>query len=112
MKVTFSFLACLGALLCIQSTAFADSGWTEYSPVSELTPTNQGRFLVKLRVSKNPSQCTNNEIFYRDYGATGSEQMFRVLLEALASGKRVRVYVTGRCELNGYSEISSVSIVP
>ena len=112
MKTTFRFLACLGALLCILTTAFADSGWTDYSPVAELTPTSQGRFLVELRVSKNPSQCTNKEIFYRDYAATGSEQMFRVLLEALASGKRVRVYVTGRCELNGYSEISSVSIVP
>jgi len=93
-------------------TAFAVSGWTEYAPVAELTPTNQMRFLVKLHIPKNPSGCKNKEMFYLEYDASGSEQIFLTLLEAVASVKNVRVYVTGKCELNGYSEISSVSIIP
>lgn len=92
-------------------TAIAASGWTEYVPVAELTPTIHGRFLVKLKNSKNPSGCKNEEIFYRDYDA-GSEHIFRVILEAVTSGKKIRVYVNGKCELNGYSEVTSVSIVP
>jgi len=38
--------------------------------------------------------------------------MYDALFKAAASGKKVRDYVTGKCELNGYSEISSVAIVP
>jgi hypothetical protein len=104
--------AYLGVLLFMPMTAVAVSGWTDYVPVEELTPTTHGRFLVKLKVSENPSSCQNKEIFYKDIYSPGSDQMFHALLEAVASGKKVRVYVTGKCELNGYSEISSVSIVP
>ena len=38
--------------------------------------------------------------------------MFDVVLRAVTTGKKVRVYVTGKCEINGFAEISSVSIVP
>lgn len=102
----------LCVLLSVPLTAFAVAGWTDYVPVSELTPTIHGRFLVKLKVTENPSGCKNKEVFYRDYGIPGAEQMYDALLKAVAAGKKVRVYVTGRCELNGYSEISSVAIVP
>lgn len=104
--------ASLAALLLIPASAFAVAGWTDYVPVTELTPTTSGRFLVKLNNSKNPSGCKNETMFYQDYNVSGSNYMFRVLLEAVASGKMIRVYVTGRCELDGYSEISSVGIVP
>jgi hypothetical protein len=105
-------MTCLGALLSIPILAFAVAGWTDYVPVSELTPTIHGRFLVKLKVTENPSGCKNKEVFYRDYDISGAEQMYDALLKAVAEGKNVRVYVTGRCDLNGYSEISSVTIVP
>ena len=110
-RLLLSFFS-IGALLFMPVTASAVSGWTDYAPVIELTPGNVGRFLVKLKVSENPSGCKDKMIFYQDYGVPGSEQMFHALLEAVASEKLVRVYVTGKCELNGYSEISSVSIIP
>jgi hypothetical protein len=112
MKIRLKCATCLGALLSVPITAFAVAGWTDYVPVAELTPTIHGRFLVKLKVPENPSGCKNKEVFYQDYNIPGSEQMYDALLKAVASGKKVRVYVTGKCELNGYSEISSVAIVP
>jgi hypothetical protein len=112
MKRRLRRYACFAALLFIPMSAFAVSGWTDYVSIAELIPTNSGRFLVKLNNSKNPSGCKNESMFYQDYSASGSEQMFRVILEAVASGKMIRVYVTGKCEINGYSEISSVGIVP
>jgi hypothetical protein len=102
----------LAVLLGIPGITFAASGWTEYAAITELTPTIHGRFLVKLGTAENPSGCKDKQTFYQDYGIPGSEQMFRTLLEAVVSEKKVRLYVTGGCELNGYSEISSVSIVP
>ena len=112
MKKHLSCMACIGAIFFVPTMAFAGAGWTDYVPVTELTPTINGRFLVQLKLSENPSGCKNKETFYRGYGIPGSEQMFQTLLQAVASGKKVRVYVTGACELNGYSEISSVGIVP
>lgn len=112
MKRKLRCSTCLAVLLFVPMTVFAVSGWTDYVPVAELTPTIHMRFLVKLKVSENPSGCRNKEVFYQNYSVPGSEQMFRTLLEAVATGKQVRVYVTGRCDLNGYSEISSVAIVP
>lgn len=98
--------------LIFPTTALAVSGWTDLATVAELNPGTQFRYLVKLEVAENPSGCKNKNTFYQDYSATGSDHMFRVLLEAVSSGKRVRVKVTGKCELSGYSEISSVAIVP
>lgn len=98
--------------LLLPTTALAAAGWTDYATVAELRPGTQFRYLVKLQGAENPSGCKNKDTFYQDYSATGSDHMFRVLLEAVSSGKRVRVYVTGICELSGYSQISSVAIVP
>ena len=112
MKLKLRFATCLVALLSVPMTAFAVAGWTDNVPVAELTPTIHGRFLVKLKVSKNPSGCKNKEIFYRDYNIPGAAQMYDALLKAVATGKKVRVFVTGVCDLDGYSEISSVTILP
>ena len=79
---------------------------------ASLTPTVHGRFIVKLDVASNTSDCSSKDSFYRDYGRPGAELMFRTLLDAVTAGKRVRVYVTGACDLNGYSEITSVSLIP
>jgi hypothetical protein len=90
----------------------AVSGWTDYGTVAELTPTIHHRYLVRLNISANPSGCKDKATFYQDYAKTGADQMFDTLLQAVASNKQVRVFVTGNCELNGYSEISSVTILP
>jgi hypothetical protein len=78
-------------------TVPAESGLTDYVPVAELTPTIHGRYLVTLKVSENPSGWKNKEVFYQDYNITGSTQMYEALLKTVASGKKVRVYVTGKC---------------
>ena len=88
----------------------ANSGWTGYAMVSELTPTAQGRFLFKLDIEDNPSGCRDKQVFYKDYYSIGSQQMYDLLLRALTTTSPVRVYVTGKCELTGYSEISSASM--
>lgn len=98
--------------LLMPALARGEAGWTSYGQIAELTSTNQFRLLVTMDVSANPSGCRNKSIFYQDQRSAGSEQTFKILLQAVASGNMVRLYVTGNCELNGYSEISSVSIVP
>ncbi len=101
------------ALLLLASLADAgSSGWTGYTTVAELTPSSQQRYTVRLDLADTPSGCRSKDTFYQDYAASGAELIYRTLLEALISGKRVRIFVSGRCELNGYSEISSVSILP
>lgn len=105
-------LVMISALLLSPALAFSASGWTDYAPIAELTPTIHGRYLVQLRISENPSGCRNKNTFYQDYGLPGANNMYLALLEAVGSEKSVRVYTTGKCELNGYSEISSVGIVP
>lgn len=100
------------ALNLLPGTAWTSAGWTSYGQVLELHPTTAGRFLVRLDLSSNPSGCRNESWFYRDYTGAGVELMFHALLGALTSSKPARVYVTGRCDLNGYSEISSASIIP
>ena len=98
-------------LALLSNTTWSVAGWTSYGTVVELNPTMAGRFLVRLDVSTNPSGCKNKQWFYRDYSGTGSEYMFRALLAAFESGQNVRVYVTGICDINGYSEITSASLV-
>ena len=90
----------------------AGSGWTDFVTAAELVPTARHYYEVSLPVKENPSGCSNKTWFYQDYDSPGSDMMFKTLLEAIKSGIRMRVYVTGKCNLNGYSEISSVSIIP
>lgn len=100
-------------LLLIPVHAMAGvAGWTDYGSIIELTPTTHGRYVVKLNVSDNASGCRNKNTFYQDYNLPGAKEMFATLLQATVNGRSVRVFVTGICELNGYSEISSVGIVP
>lgn len=94
------------------ANASGEAGWTSYGKISELNPITAGRFLLRLDVSSNPSGCREKHRFYSDYGRAGSEYLFHALLTALGADKPVRVYVTGGCDLKGYSAISSVSIVP
>ena len=96
----------------LQGVAWAGAGWTSYGRVLELQPTTAGRFLVRLDGVSNPSGCRNETWFYRDYTGKDAELMFHALLGAVTSNLAARVYVTGRCDLNGYSEISSAAVAP
>ena len=102
-------LAFLGIAVAV--SARADAGWTDVGPVLELTPSIAGRYVVKIGVTQNQSGCREKQMFYQDYSDKGADQMYRALLEAIGAGKNVRVFVTGGCELNGHSQISSVTVV-
>jgi hypothetical protein len=91
-------------------TAAAGAGWTDYVEVAELVPTAKHYYELRLPVGKNPSGCREKNWFYQNYDSPGSDQMFKVLLESLSTDIRLRVYVTGVCNLNGYAEFSAVSV--
>jgi len=102
----------LGAigLLSVTPEAVAEAGWTDYALVTELTPTIHQRYEVTIAVQQNPSGCREKQVFFQDYSAKGSEQMYLALLESVSSGKRVRVFVTCECGVSGYSRISAVGL--
>lgn len=102
-------IAVLG-IICANA-AYARAGWTDFVKVAELVPTSRHYYEVRLPVKNNPSGCSEDNWFYLNYDAPGSEQMFKVFLEAIQSEIRLRVYVSGVCNINGYAEISSISVV-
>ncbi|MCL7489332.1 MAG: hypothetical protein M8357_14290 [Desulfobulbaceae bacterium] len=99
-------------ILALPSSVLAEAGWTDYAKIAELVPTSRHYYEVRLAVEKNPSGCRDKSWFYQDYRVKGSDKMFTTLLEGLQSGNRVRLYVTGKCNLDGYSEFSAVGIIP
>jgi len=111
MKAGFPFFIIIHALLFSQP-AHARAGWTDYVNVTELVPTARHYYVVKLPVKVNSSGCSDKTWFYQNYGSRGSDKMFDILLEGIKSGIRIRVYVTGICNLDGYSEFSSISVIP
>ncbi|MDH3759513.1 MAG: hypothetical protein OEU50_00940 [Gammaproteobacteria bacterium] len=111
MKRQALIIAATAAILFSQ-VAHSSAGWTDYANVAELVPTSRHYYKFRLPVRKNPSGCKDNNWFYQDYGSLGSDKMFNLLLEGIKSNLRLRVYVTGSCNIDGYSEISSVSIIP
>lgn len=88
------------------------SGWTETTRVITLQPTTQGRFLVRLDTDEKVSGCRERDWFFRDYTGLGAELMFEVLLEAAVRNQSVQLFLTGRCDLDGYSEFSEVRLTP
>ena len=86
----------------------AEAGWTGAARVIELIPTSRHYYEINLDVERNPSGCRADGWFYLNYAASGAAQMFELFVESLKSGLRLRVYVTGVCNLNGYAEISAV----
>jgi hypothetical protein len=105
-------VAAVTGLIAGASDAMAEAGWTDYALVTELTPTIHQRYHVTIAFSQNPSGCRDKQTFFQDYSAKGSEQMYLALLESVGSGKKVRVFVTGVCGVDGYSQISAVGIRP
>ena len=98
------------AALVLPHTARSGAGWTDYAKLAELIPTARHYYVFRLPVTDNPSGCREDTWFYQDYGSAGSDKMFDSLLEGVNSGLRLRVYVTGICNIDGYAEISSVGI--
>lgn len=111
MKSKTSIILLIVATLFSQ-LAIAGAGWTDYVTVAELIPTSRHYYEFRLPVKKNPSDCKEGNWFYQNYESRGSDQMFNTLLEGIKSGLRLRVYVTGICNLHGYSEISSIGVIP
>lgn len=99
-------------LMMFSSAVLATSGWTSYGHIIELVPTIHFRFKVNIDVKGNSSACKEKQWFYQDYNASGAREMYLALLEAVSSNKPVRVYVTGRCDVKEYSEISELGIRP
>ena len=110
MKIKLPFIIGVSALLFTQIVQAA-AGWTDYVTIEELVPTTRHYYEVRLPVKENPSGCKNKTWFYQNYGSRGSDKMFDTLLEGIKSGFQLRVYVTGICNLNDYSEFSSVSVI-
>ena len=111
MERKISLIVC-ACTLFFPSFVHAGAGWTDFATLAEVVPTSLHYYEVRLPVKNNPSGCKNKTWFYQDYGSRGSDKMFQTILEGLKSGTRLRVYVTGSCNFNGYSEFSSVSIIP
>ena len=105
-------LTTIGLLLLTPKLLLADAGWTDAASVIELTPGSHGRYLVKLDLSNNHSGCKDKQIFYQDYTDSVAPLIYNTLLQAITHNKKVRMYVTGKCELSGYSEINAASILP
>jgi hypothetical protein len=99
-------------LLAAASAVRADAGWTDYARVIELVPTTRHYYEVQLAVKSNQSGCRDNDWFYLNYDLPGSDKMFDLFVEGLKNSVRLRVYVTGVCNLKGYSEISAVGASP
>lgn len=98
--------------LLLPTTAPAEAGWTDYAYIAELLPTSRHYYEVRIPVKKNPSGCPEAQWFYQDYTLRAAETMYQTLLTALQSGKRVRLYVTGKCNIKGYADFSAVGIIP
>ena len=99
-------------IFAVPAFVLAEAGWTDYVKIAELVPTARHYYEVKLPVKKNPSGCRDTTWFYQDYSSPESDNMFKTLLEGLQSRNHVRVYVTGKCNVNGYSEFTAVGIIP
>ena len=98
--------------LSMPPAALAEAGWTDHASVIELVPTAKHYYEVHLEVGSNPSGCRDKSWFYLNYDTPGASKMFDLFVESIKSRLRLRVYVTGVCNLNGYSEISAVGASP
>lgn len=100
------------AISTFATRADAGAGWTEYTKLAELVATSRHYYSFRLELAKNPSGCREGNWFYQDYTDKGADKIFDALLEALSAPVKLRVYVTGVCNIDGYAEISSLGIVP
>lgn len=99
------------ALTLFSGVVMAESGWTSSTQIKEITATTAGKFIIHANPEKNPTDCKDEEMFFLNYGLPGSDKVYKLLLDAAVSQLNVKLYITGRCELFGMSELSKASIV-
>jgi hypothetical protein len=110
MRILFTLLFLSGLLATGQASA--EAGWTEPAKIVSLETNIFGRTLVELDLRKNPSNCKEKSLFFRESTGDSSQQMLGVLLEAASAGLRVKLRVSGSCHLKGYAEFNAVALVP
>ncbi len=98
------------ALLTLPAKSLASSGWSESSSIAEVNPTARHYYQFRLSDIESPAGCKQADGFYQDYKDRGAEQMYSALLEALSGNLKVKVFVTGGCNLKGFAEVSSIII--
>ena len=99
-------------LLMLSTAATADAGWIDDVEVVELIPTGRHYYELHLTVKNNSSGCREKGWFYINYDTPGADKMFDLFVDSIKTELRLKVYVTGICNLKGYAEISSVSVRP
>ncbi len=103
----------LTALLLLNAPGLhAEAGWTEPAHIVSVETNIFGRTLVELDLRKNPSNCKEQRLFFREETGESSERMLQVLLEAASHRLPVKLRVSGACHLKGYSEFNAVALVP
>lgn len=110
MKQIFLLIIALNSIF-FSHFAYAGAGWTDFVKVAELIPTDRHYYEVRLQVRDNPSGCKEKAWFYQNYETRGADKMFSILLEGIKEEIKLRVHVTGVCNINGYAEFSSVSVI-
>ena len=108
----FAIITVALAALLLSPGARAAAGWTGFVTVLELIPTGRHYYEIRLGGSGNPSGCREDNWYYLNYDAPGADKIFDLFVDRLQSSLRLKVYVTGVCNLNGYAEISAVSASP
>jgi len=102
----------IGIYLLLSTAAAADAGWTGEVEVVELIPTGRHYYELHLTGKNNSSGCREKDWFYINYEAPGADKMFDLFVDSINAELRLKVYMTGICNLKGYAEISSVSVSP
>ncbi|UTA47246.1 hypothetical protein L1F30_13880 [Simiduia sp. 21SJ11W-1] len=85
------------------------AGWSQAALVHSLEPTAQRRYVLRVHLDEAHS-CKSGHSYFQDYSANGAGFIFDTLLMAMAQELPVQVHTSGRCELNGYAEITAVRI--
>ncbi|MCW8930308.1 MAG: hypothetical protein OQL19_08740 [Gammaproteobacteria bacterium] len=106
----FIYLSIITFLATIQP-AFSEAGWTSSSLIKEIVATTDGKFIIHATPKSSPSDCKDKEKFYLHYNLHGADKIYKLLLDAAVSQLHVKLYITGRCELFGMSELSKASII-
>lgn len=97
-------------LFLISPSLLADAGWSTAGFVAEVNPTARHYYQFRLADVETPSDCKQANGFYQDYKGRGAEQMYAALLEAISNNLKVKVFVTGGCNLKGFAEVSSIIV--
>ncbi len=99
-------------LALLSTGSFAEAGWTKPARIVSLESNIFGRILVELDLRKNPSNCKEQHLFFRETTGDSSQQMQDILVQAAANRLPVKLRVSGICHLKGYAEFNAVAIVP